>query len=123
MWKNLENTLLKILPKRVTKYEKAFGLQLGKKKENNLVTLRNWLTFTLRHFIMLQERKAFYRKKTDEQELIFAFKYRHIREEAATKELYYKYEGREEYFEKIITAKKVVADKNENGSYRISDVM
>ena len=124
MWKNLEKTLLKIMPTRVTKHEQAFGLQLGKEKEHNLITLRNWLTFTLRHFIMLEERKAFYRKNNDKQEQVITFKYRcHIREEAATKELFYKYAGRERYFEKIITAKRVVANKNENGSYSVSNVM
>ena len=101
MWKNLEETLMKITPIQVTNYEKAFGLQPKIKKEENLITLRNWLTFTLRYLITLEERKAYYRKNTEEQERIFIIKYNSkISEKATTKDLYYKYSGREEYFEK-----------------------
>ena len=124
MWRILEKTLLNIMPIRVTNYEKAFGLQPKKKKEKNLTTLRNWLTFSLRHFIMLEERKAFYRKNTEKQERVFIFKYKcYISEEVATKELFYKYAEREKYLEKIITAKKIIANKDKNGFYKLNNIM
>ena len=40
-----------------------------------------------------------------------------------TKELYYKYAGREEYFEKIITAKGAIARKNNDGTYQLNNIM
>jgi hypothetical protein len=70
---------------------------------------------------MLEERKAYYKKNTVEQERIFVIKYiAKISEETTTKELYYKYAGREDYFEKIITAKGVIAYKNEEGKYELN---
>ena len=65
--------------------------------------------------------KAYYRKNTVEQERIFVIKYKaKITEETTTKDLFYKYAGREEYFEKIITAKGVIAYKNEDGTYELN---
>ena len=59
MWKRLEKVLFKILPQLPTTYEKAFGLQPVNIKKRNPYILRNWITFTLRHQIMLEERKAY----------------------------------------------------------------
>ena len=124
MWKTLESTLLKIAPIQVTTYEMAFGLQPTNKKDENTTILRNWLTFTLRHCLMLEERKAYYRQNTEEHERIFIFKYRSkISDEAKIKELYYKYSGREIHFEKIITAKNAIAEKKNDGTYELGNIM
>ena len=125
MWLHLEKTLLKITPTPVTSYEKAFGLSPDCKIDKELITLRNWMTFTLRHRIMQEERKAYHRGiATAQQERHFAFKYnRTIEEEIKTKEVYYKYSGREQFFTKIVTANKVVANKNDDGTYTINDIM
>ena len=121
---NPRENLEKITPIKVTKYEKAFGLQPKIKKEEHVITLRNWLTFTLRHLIMLEERKAYYRKNNEERERTFIIKYKSmISEKMTTKELYYKYAGREEYFEKIITAKGAIARKNNDGTYQLNNIM
>ena len=58
MWKRLEKVLVRITPKPLTVHEMAFGLK-ETKKEKYPVTLRNWITFTLRHLIMLEERKTY----------------------------------------------------------------
>ena len=125
MWRRLEKTLMQIIPTQVTNYEKAFGLQPRVKKEEHLITLRNWLTFTLRHLIMAEEKSAYHhRKNTEKREGNLIFKYkRMITEEIATGELYYKFSGREEYFEKILTAKRVIACKNEEGNYELNNFM
>ena len=73
---------------------------------------------------MLEERKAYYRKNNEEQERTFIIKYKSmISEKMTTKELYYKYAGREEYFEKIITAKGAIARKNNDGTYQLNNIM
>ena len=73
---------------------------------------------------MLEERKAFYRKNDKEQERTFIFKYRgRISEEATTKHLYYKHAGRQEYFKKMITSKGAIARQNEDGTYKLNDIM
>ena len=124
MWKKLETTLLKIINIRVTNHEKAFGLQHTSKKTENAVILRNWLTFTLRHCIMQEERKAHYRKNTVKHEQNFIIGYRRkISEEAKVKELNYKYTGREEQFRKIITSNQAVACRKEDGSYEIKCII
>ena len=121
MWMHLEKTLLKIIPIPVTTYEKAFGLQTKKKMDQCQKQLRNWLTFTLRYYIMQEERKAYY-KKTPQNERIFIMKIkRKISDEIKTKEYFYKYTGRENYFEKIITAKNAITEKKSDGTYHIKE--
>ena len=123
MWTKLEHTLLKIFPKGITTYEKAFGIQPTKKKDRNATILRNWLTFTLRHCIMLEERKAYFKKYTQQDEHKFILKYNYlIKEEAATKELQYKFQGKEEQFENIITVNNAITRRNEE-AYVISNIM
>ena len=123
MWTKLEHTLLKIFPKGITTYEKAFGIQPTKKKDRNATILRNWLTFTLRHCIMLEERKAYFKKYTQQDEHKFILKYNYlIKEEAATKKLQYKFQGKEEQFENIITVNNAITRRNEE-AYVISNIM
>ena len=117
----LEETLLKIIPIPISTYEKAFGLQNNKKVDRWQKTLRNWLTFTLRYFIMQEERKAYY-KRNSENERPFIFKFRRkISDEIKTKEFFYKNAGREDYFKNIITAKNAIAEKKADGTYHINE--
>ena len=60
MWKRIEKTLFKIIPVYPTLQEKTFGIQQAHNKENLAITLRNWVTFSLRHHIMLEERRAYH---------------------------------------------------------------
>ena len=62
LWHKMENTLRRIYPKNISTFEMAFGLQPDTKKELPQTILRNWITFSLRHYIMKEERKAYYRK-------------------------------------------------------------
>ena len=55
IWRRIEITLYKIIPEPVTMYEKAFGLQVSNKNLKGKATLRNFLTFSLWHEIMLEE--------------------------------------------------------------------
>ena len=62
MWKRVEKTLLQIYRKPITMHEMAFGVQprnKNSKEQKAATTLRNWVTFTMRHLIMLEERRAF----------------------------------------------------------------
>ncbi len=52
IWDKIENTLMKILPVPLSSEEKAFGIQPRLKRETNACTLRNWITFSLRHHFM-----------------------------------------------------------------------
>ena len=61
MWKKLESTLHKILPIKITSHELAFGIQARIRSEENKVTLRNYLTFTLRNLIMNKERASYHK--------------------------------------------------------------
>ena len=123
MWDRIEHTLLKIIPKNVTTHEKAFGLQPITKNERDATILRNWLTFTLRHCIMLEERKAYYKRPTKNDEWKFITKLNHkIQQEAEEKYLQYKYGGKETKFEKIVTTNNAIAKKIEQ-SYNIGSVI
>ena len=57
---SIERKMLKIISIPVTDSEKAFSLQPRKENESNATILRNWVTFSLRHFILLEEREAYY---------------------------------------------------------------
>ena len=49
MWKRIEKTLFCIMPILPNTHEKAFGLQPKNPKQIHHVTLRNWITFSLRN--------------------------------------------------------------------------
>ena len=60
MWKRVEKVLMNIIPLPVTNTEKALGLQPQNKREKNATILRNWITFSLRHLIIEEERRAYH---------------------------------------------------------------
>ena len=70
-WIRVEKTLRKILPKPLTPFEKALGLQPSNKKEEKPILLRNWVTFSVRHTILLEERRAYRRKSIPKANVFF----------------------------------------------------
>ena len=123
MWEKLDGTLLKIIPRQVTEYEKAFGIQYRNKQEKNATILRNWLTFMLRHQIMLEERKAHYKRYTNEDEQKFVTKFRNkVQEETRIKYAQYTYQGRGETFKTIINSSAAIVTQN-NDYYELQNIM
>ena len=115
VWKRAEKVLFKIYPKSPTLHEMAFGLHTTNKHDRYPIILRNWLTFTLRHSILLEEHKAFKINESSDSnflpsyEKFFAsFNYR-ATQELKTKELLYDFQGLKEKFRKIVTVGNAVA--------------
>ena len=122
MWKRIQNCIYKIIPIPITQYEKAFGLQTRTKKEKHKITLRNWLTFTLRYQIMQEERKAYHTKTTPSIEKFFLkFNY-YVHQELDTKKILYDRQGLSTKFEKRSTINNVLG-MLKNGEYSWKDVM
>ena len=111
MWKRIEKILLKIIPKPITAYEKAFGIQPTNKKEIKPTILRNWVTFSLRHYILLEERRAYHiNNYTSGAVQKFFLKFNHnTQEELKTKKLQYDFQGLSNKFEKIATVNNAIA--------------
>ena len=124
MWKRIERTIMKILPVPPTDIEMAFGVQPRSKEDRYATILRNWITFSMRHLVMLEERKAYYRNGTSPQAVprFFARFNRHAREELALKKLQFDHRRLPTQFEKIVTSGGVVAQKVEN-QFRYHDIM
>ena len=124
MWKRIENILLNIIPKPLTAYEKAFGIQPTNKNEIKPTILRNWITFSLRHYIILEERRAYHSNNyTSGAIQKFFLKYNHsTQEELNTKKMQYDFQGLSSKFEKIVTVNNAIATIN-NGEYIWKDIM
>ena len=126
MWSIIENTLIKIIPQKITAYERAFGLQPSTEKMRHPVTLRNWITFTLRHHILSEERTAYKRKTpylSSESLQRFFTKFNHdVQEELKNKKLLYDIQGLSTKFEKIVTIGDAVATVA-NGELIWKDIM
>ena len=124
MWKKIEKVLLKILPIPISTSEKALGLQPRRKKETNATILRNWITFSLRHLIMQEERRAYHIKDFHLQSVDrFFCKFNYAtQEEFRIKKLQYDFRGRSQKFEKITTINKVIATIN-SGEYILKNIM
>ena len=124
MWKRIERVLLEIIPIPVTDSEKALGLQPRKKKETNATILRNWVTFFLRHLIMLEERKAFkinnYHLQSME-EFFNKFNFK-AQEELKIKKLLYDHRNLPEKFRKIATINNAIAVVTD-GEFAWLDIM
>ena len=72
---------------------------------------------------MMEERKAYHKKHTQQDEQKFVIKYNHlIKEEAKIKELQYKFQGKEQKFERILTANNAIARKNKE-AFIIDNIM
>ena len=124
MWKRIQKVLLKILRIPITDSEKAFGLQPRTKKETQATILRNWITFSLRHLIMQEERKAYYIQnyhKRSVESFFSKFNYA-TKEEIQTKKLQYDFRGLSKKFEKIVTTNNAVASINA-GEYTWMKIM
>ena len=115
MWKKIEKTLFKIIPKNPTEYEMAFGIQPTNQRDRGPTILRNWVTFSLRHHIMSEERKAYHQERyflSSHQKFVHKFNH-DTKEELKIKHLQYKYQGLQEKFEKIVTSNNAIATKVE----------
>ena len=112
LWKRLESTLKRISPKNILPFEKAFGLQPNNKKEKPQTILRNWITFTLRHHIMKEERKAYYQgnyKNKDITQFMKNFEYI-LQQEMKTKYHQFKSRGLSTKFERIALVGNVLGE-------------
>ena len=127
MWKRIEKTLIKITPKRVTKHEMVFGLQprnKKSKKQKAASVLRNCITFSMRNFIMMEERRA-YKSLTlpiKAMQKYFRKFNHHFQEELKLKKLLYDHRLLSYKFENIATVNKVTA-AIVNGDYEWKDIM
>ena len=124
MWKRIEKTLVKIIPKPPTTYEKAFGIQAVNDKEKQPSILRNWITFSLRHYIMLEERKAYHiNNYTSLNVQNFFLKFNHnTQEELKAKKLQYDFQDLSKKIEKIVTVNNAIAIISD-GDYIWKDIM
>ena len=124
VWKRIERVLLKIIPIPITKSEKALGLQPRTKKETNATIIRNWVTFTIRHLIMQEEREAFHIKNYHLRSVQkFFLKVNHkTQEELKIKKSQFEFRGLSHKFEKIATINNAVAAIS-NGEYLWKDIM
>ena len=112
LWKRLESTLKRIYPKNIIAFEKAFGLQPDTKKEKPRTILRNWITFTLRHHIMKEERKAYYQenyKNRDITHFMKNFEYI-LQQEMKIKYQQFKSRGLSTKFERIALVGNVLGE-------------
>ena len=124
VWKRIERVIFKIIPRRVTDSEMALGLQPRRKKETNATILRNWVTFFLRHLIMLEERKAFKIKDYHLQSMEKFFRKFNFKaqEELKLKKLQYDYRNLTEKFKNIVMINNAVATLND-GKFVWLDIM
>jgi exonuclease III len=124
MWKRIEKVLYQIIPQLPTLHEKAFGLQPRNIKEKYPTILRNWITFSLRHLIMSEERKAYKAQNyssTSFQKFFSKFNYA-TRDELKTKKLLYDFRGLPGKFEQIVTTGNAIATIS-NGEFLWKDIM
>ena len=127
MWRRLSGTLFAILPRPVTDYEMAFGLE-EVERDRNAIILRNWVTFTLRRMISQQEYICY---KINENSGIqrapavekFFSKFNfHAKQELVEKKLRYDFQGLPDKFEKIVTVNDVIASVR-NDEYVWNEIM
>ena len=113
LWNKLHNTLVGIVNIEPSLHERVFGLQPRNKRQTAAVVLRNWLTFSLRHQIMEEERKAFYLPKYTNLRLqAFMKKYNFLlQQESTTKWYHYISRNLESKFDKIFTVNNIVGSK------------
>ena len=124
MWKRIEKTILQILPVPPSEHEKAFGIQPSCKDERDPTILRNWVTFSMRHYIMLEERRAFYRNGSSPQTIpkFFTRFNKYAQEELHLKKLLFDHRGLPKRFEDIVTTNNAVAFLADN-QYVWVDIM
>lgn len=126
LWKKLEVTILKIMPKALTIQEMAFGLQPSNKREKEATVLRNWATFSLRHHIMKEERKAYHRGYSHLAKDRFSKKCNQlILQDLKTKSVQYQMRGLQSNFDKIATVNNAISSRirNDCNQYTWFDVL
>ena len=115
VWKRAEKVLMKIYPKTPTIHEMAFGLSEATKEDRFAIVLRNWVTFTLRHFILLEEHKTYKRNENSEVKLTpsyekffanFNFK---ATQELKLKKRLYDFQGLKDKYKSIVTVGNALA--------------
>ena len=111
-WYKLEKTLHSVLPKSISSFEQASGRQPATKREEPATILRNWITFSLRHHIMKEERKAYYRGNYKNQNIdIFLKQFQYtLHQELQIKFRQYKARGLLSIFEKIALVGNVLGE-------------
>ena len=122
VWNRIEKILLKIHPKSVTPYEKAFGLQPTNNKEENPLILRNWITYNVRHFLLLEERIAYHKKSLPIVKNFFNKFNLRTQDELRTKKILFDLQELSTKFEEIITINNAVSVKR-NGEYQWKPIM
>ena len=122
LWKKMNKTLTDIIQIVPSAHEKVFGFQSRNKKETDAVVLRNWLTFSLRHYIMKEERRAYYLPKYTSLHLkAFIKRFNYVmQQELKTKCCQQKFLGLEKMFERISTINSVIGTKKD-GKYIWND--
>ena len=116
--------MIEIIPIPVTDDEKALGLYPRRKKETNATILRNWITFVLRHLIMLEERRAYHipnYHRSSIQKFFVKFNYG-CHEELKIKKMQYDHRQLSKKFEEIVTVRKAIASRA-NDEYIWKDIM
>ena len=124
MWKRIQGTIMKILPVPTSEIEMAFGVHPTRKEDRDPAILRNWITFSMRHLIMMEERKAYYRNGSSPQAVQkFFIRFNRLsREELALKKLQFDHRRLPGRFQDIVTANGVVA-KKVNNQFKYHDIM
>ena len=109
MWRRIERVLFRIIPRSPSLHEKAFGIYPINKKLRYAATLRNWLTFFLRHMIM-QEEKVAYHSGTPPRAPSFFLKFNErVKEALHLKSIQYRSRGLSKKFEDIVTVNEAVS--------------
>ena len=124
LWNNIEATIMKIIPIPPQTSEMAFGIQPRTKKETESTILRNWIYFSLRHYIMKEERRAYYISNYSSSHFNnFRKKFNHdMRQDLIVKYLQYDFRGLQEKFDSIALINNVIATKS-GDSYIIYDII
>ena len=122
MWKRMERVLIRILPRSSSLYERAFGIYPRNEKTRCAVTLRNWLTFFLRHMVMKEEKIAYHSGVPPRVSNFFAKFNRMVKDSLSLKGIQYDSRGLSKKFEDIVTVNNVVATI-QNGVFSWLDVM
>lgn len=128
IWKRVEKLLLRIDCRPVTLHEMAFGLQESRRNRLYGVIIRNWITFSLRNSILLEERKMYKINSASETFVrpsygkFFAnFNYRAL-QELRLKKLQYDFLGLSDKFRKTVTVGNALAYLS-NEEYVWNDIL
>ena len=119
MWRKIQPTLLKIIPIYPDIQEKSFGLLPRNKDERDAIILRNWVTFTLRHYIMKEEKRAYHCSSYSTPQITaFAQRVNHqMKNELYIKSLQYIFRHLQDKFDSISTTNGAVCRRTGEGYF------